>query len=198
MSIKSNRTEILGSIRCILIASIVLFSSSQIVSAQRTMKGQYHLAAEAAFAADPRIAAEGAEISFGAYLLDSYVIGWINVTPDFVTLPTDHQLGYIPINVGADYMYRVAATRARSVNLYVGGGVYLGWELYDPFRKVPSYIDTGFGSGTFIYGVAPALESEFFITRTLALTLGARMPVSISSKTEILKLHLKAGIRINI
>ena len=197
MSLKSNMTEILGSIRSILIASIVLFSSSQIASAQRTMKGQYHLAAEAAFAADPRIPA-GVEISFGAYLLDSYVIGWVNVTPDYVTLPTSHQLEYIPINVGADYMYRVAATRARSINLYVGGGVYLGWELYDPFRKVPSYIDTGFGSGTFIYGVAPALDSEFFITRRLALTLGARMPVSISSKTEILKLHLKAGIRINI
>ena len=197
MSIKSNKTEIRGFIRSILIACIVLLSSSQIVSAQRTMKGQYHLAAEAAFAADSRVPA-GAEISFGAYLLDSYVIGWINVTPDYVTLPTSHQLEYIPINVGADYMYRVAATRARSVNLYVGGGVYLGWELYDPFRKVPPYIDTGFGSGTFIYGVAPALDSEFFITRRLALTLGARMPVSISSKTEILKLHLKAGIRINI
>ena len=197
MSLKSNKTEILGSISSILIASIILFSSSQIASAQRTMKGQYHLAAEAAFAADPRIPA-GVEISLGVYLLDSYVIGWINVTPDYVTLPTSHQLEYIPINVGADYMYRVAATRARSVNLYVGGGVYLGWELYDPFRKVPSYIDTGFGSGTFIYGVAPALDSEFFITRRLALTLGARMPVSISSKTEILKLHLKAGIRINI
>ena len=197
MSIKSNKTEIRGFISSTLIACIVLFSSSQIVSAQRTMKGQYHLAAEAAFAADPRVPT-GAEISFGAYLLDSYVIGWINVTPDYVTLPTSHQLEYIPINVGADYMYRVAATRARSVNLYVGGGVYLGWELYDPFRKVPSYIDTGFGSGTFIYGVAPALESEFFIARRLALTLGVRMPVSISSKTEILKLHLKAGIRINI
>ena len=197
MSIKSNKTEIRGFISSTLIACIVLFSSSQIVSAQRTMKGQYHLAAEAAFAADPKVPA-GVEISFGAYLLDSYVIGWVNVTPDYVTLPTSHQLEYIPINVGADYMYRVAATRARSVNLYVGGGVYLGWELYDPFRKVPSYIDTGFGSGTFIYGVAPALESEFFITRRLALTLGARMPVSISSKTDILKLHLKAGIRINI
>ena len=197
MSVKSNKTEIRGFIRSTLIACIVLLSSSQIISAQRTMKGQYHLAAEAAFAADPRIPA-GVEISFGAYLLDSYVIGWVNVTPDYVTLPTSHQLEYIPINVGADYMYRVAATRARSVNLYVGGGLYLGWELYDPFRKVPSYIDTGFGSGTFIYGVAPALDSEFFITRRLALTLGARMPVSISSKTEILKLHLKAGIRINI
>ena len=197
MSIKSNKTEIRGFISSTLIACIVLFSSSQIVSAQRTMKGQYHLAAEAAFAADPKVPA-GVEISFGAYLLDSYVIGWVNVTPDYVTLPTSHQLEYIPINVGADYMYRVAATRARSVNLYVGGGVFLGWELYDPFRKVPSYIDTGFGSGTFIYGVAPALESEFFIARRLALTLGVRMPVSISSKTEILKLHLKAGIRINI
>lgn len=193
----SKETEIRGYIRSILIACIVLFSSSQVVSAQRTMKGQLHIDAKASLSADPRMPA-GGELSFGSYLLNSYITGWINVTPDYITLPTGHQLGYIPINIGADYMYRVAATRARSINLYVGGGVFLGWELYDPFKKVPPYIDTGFGKGNFIYGVAPALETEFFITRTVALTLGARMPVSISSKTEILKLHLKAGFRVNI
>ena len=197
MSIKSNKTEIKGSIRSILIASIVLLSSSQLISAQRTMKGQLHIGAQASMSADPQIPI-GGEISFGSYLLDSYITGWINVTPDYVILPASHRLGYIPINVGADYMYRVAASRARSVNLYVGGGVFLGWELYDPFKKIPPYIDTGFGKGVFIYGVAPAIDSEFFITRTVAVTLGARMPVSISSKTEILKLHLKAGIKINI
>ena len=193
----SNETEIRGIVRSILIACFVLFASSQAASAQRTMKGQLHVGAQASLSADPRLPA-GGELSFGSYLLDSYIAGWINVTPDFISLATGHQLGYIPINVGADYMYRAAATRARSVNLYVGGGVFLGWELYDPFKRVPSYIDTGFGKGNFIYGVAPALESEFFITRTVALTLGARMPVSISSKTEILKLHLKAGFRVNI
>ena len=197
MLIKSNKTEIKSSIRSILIASIVLLSSSQLISAQRTMKGQLHIGAQASMSADPQIPI-GGEISFGSYLLDSYITGWINVTPDYVILPTSHRLGYIPINVGADYMYRVAASRARSVNLYVGGGVFLGWELYDPFKKIPPYIDTGFGNGVFIYGVAPAIDSEFFITRTVAVTLGARMPVSISSKTEILKLHLKAGIKINI
>ena len=193
----SNETEIRGYIRSVLIACIVLFSSSQAVSAQRTMKGQLHIGANASISADPRIPV-GGEISCGSYLLDSYITGWINVTPDFITLPTSHQLGYVPINVGADYMYRFAATRARSVNLYVGGGVFLGWELYDPFRRLPSYIDTGFGNGAFIYGVSASIASEFFITRTVALTLESRMPVSISSKTEILKLHLKAGIKLNI
>lgn len=193
----SNETEIRGCIRSVLIACFVLFTSSQAVSAQRTMKGQLHIGAHASLSADPRVPA-GGELSFGSYLLDSYITGWINVTPDYITLPTSHQLGYIPINVGADYMYRVAATRSRSINLYVGGGIFLGWELYDPFKRLPSYIDTGFGNGTFIYGVAPAVASEFFIARTVALSLEARMPVSISSKTEILKLHLKAGIKVNI
>ena len=193
----SNETEIRGIVRSVLIACFVLFASSQAASAQRTMKGQLHIGAQASLSADPRIPI-GGEFSLGSYLLDSHISGWINITPDYISLPTGHQLGYIPINVGADYMYRVAATRARSVNLYVGGGVFLGWELYDPFKRVPSYIDTGFGKGNFIYGVAPALESEFFITRTVALTLVARMPVSISSKTEILKLHLKAGLRVDI
>ena len=193
----SYETEKRGCIRSVLIACIVLFASSQAACAQRTMKGQLHIGAQASLSADPWVPI-GGELSFGSYLLDSHISGWINVTPDYISLPTGHQLGYIPINVGADYMYRVAATRARSVNLYVGGGVFLGWELYDPFKRVPSYIDTGFGKGNFIYGVGPALESEFFITRTVALTLGVRMPVSISSKTEILKLHLKAGLRVDI
>ena len=193
----SNETEIRGCIRSVLLACFVLFTSSQAVSAQRTMKGQLHIGAHASLSADPRVPA-GGELSFGSYLLDSYITGWINVTQDYITLPTSHQLGYIPINVGADYMYRVAATRSRSINLYVGGGIFLGWELYDPFKRLPTYIDTGFGKGTFIYGLAPAVASEFFIARTVALSLEARMPVSISSKTEILKLHLKAGIKVNI
>ena len=193
----SYETEKRGYIRPVLIACIALFASSQAASAQRTMKGQLHIGAQASLSADPRVPI-GGELSFGSYLLDSHISGWINVTPDYISLPTGHQLGYIPINVGADYMYRVAATRARSVNLYVGGGVFLGWELYDPFRRLPSYIDTGFGNGAFIYGVSASIASEFFITRTVALTLESRMPVSISSKTEILKLHLKAGIKVNI
>ena len=193
----SNETEIRGIVRSVLIACFVLFASSQAASAQRTMKGQLHVGAQASLSADPRLPA-GGELSFGSYLLDSYIAGWINVTPDFISLATGHQLGYIPINVGADYMYRAAATRARSVNLYVGGGVFLGWEIYDPLRRLPSYIDPGLGKGTFIYGVAPSVASEFFIARTVALTLEARMPVSISSKAEILKLHLKAGIKVNI
>ena len=197
MSLKSNRTEYRSHIRSVLICCLVLFSSSQLASAQRTMKGQYHIAAEGVVGADSGVPL-GRELSFGVYLLDSYMKGWIDVTSDSIFLPTSHRLGYIPINVGADYMYRVASTRSRSVNLYVGGGVFLGWEFYDPRKRIPDYIDTGLPDGTFIYGVAPAIDSEFFITRTIALTLGARSPISISSKTEILKLHLKAGIRINI
>ena len=193
----SNETEIRGIVRSILIACFVLFASSQEASSQRTMKGQLHVGAQASLSADPRLPA-GGELSFGSYLLDSYIAGWINLTPDFISLATGHQLGYIPINVGADYMYRAAATRARSVNLYVGGGAFLGWEVYAPPRRLQSYIDTGRGQGTFIYGVAPSVSSEFFIARTVALTLEARMPVSISSKAEILKLHLKAGIKVNI
>lgn len=193
----SNKTEIRGWAKTALTACTVLFLSCQGANAQRTMKGQNHIAVDAVMSVDSRIPF-GGELSFGHYLLDSYILGWVGVNPDYITLKTSHQLGYIPINVGADYMYRVAATRARSVNLYVGGGIFLGWEIYDPFSKIPSYINTGLPDGAFIYGVAPSIVSEFFTSRTVAVTLGARAPISISSKTEILKLHLKAGIRINI
>lgn len=193
----SNKTEIRGWSRILILSCIVLFSSHQQAAAQRTMKGQYHIAAQGVIGADSGVPL-GGELSFGAYLLNAYMKGWINVTSDSIILPTSHRLGYIPIYVGADYMYRVAATRSRGVNLYIGGGVFLGWEFYDPWKKVPAYIDTGLPDGAFIYGVTPAIDSEFFITKTVAFTLGARSPISISSKTEILKLQLKAGVRINI
>ena len=181
----------------ILIAFVVLFTSSSEASAQRTMKGQYHIGAHSVIATDSRFAA-GGEISFGSYLLDSYIIGWVNITPDHIKLSSSHLLGYVPVAVGADYMHRVAATRSRSVNLYVGGGVFLGYEFYDPSSRVPSYINTNLGSGAFIYGAAPSIVSELFITKMIAITLGVRMPVSVSSKAEILKAHFKTGIRINI
>lgn len=105
----SNKTEIRGWSRILIMSCIVLFSSHQQAAAQRTMKGQYHIAAQGVVGADSRVPL-GGELSFGAYQLNSYIIGWINVTPDTISLPGSQTLGYIPINVGADYMYRVAAS----------------------------------------------------------------------------------------
>lgn len=85
----SYETEKRGCIRSVLIACIVLFASSQAASAQRTMKGQLHIGAQASISADPRIPI-GGELSFGSYLLGSHISGWINVTPDYISLPTGH------------------------------------------------------------------------------------------------------------
>ena len=186
-----------GFLMLLLAASTLLLSGSFRANAQRTMRGQYHASAEVVMTADKGVPI-GGELSFGQYLLCSYWNAWINVSPDYIPLDSTVMMRYIPLTGGADYMHRIAATRSRSVNLYIGAGAFLGYEFYDPWKTVPPYMETGREGGAFIYGLSPGLVSEFFMTRAVALTLSARMPVSFSSQAKIIKAHIKAGIRINI
>ena len=146
---------------------------------------------------DARLPA-GGEITFGRYMLDSHVKGSISLCPDSRGLSTSHRMGYLPVTVGADWMYRAAETYSRDICLYVGGGIFMGWEIYDPLRRLPRYIDTGLGRSAFIYGVSPKIEAEFFISTTVAIIIGAAMPVAVSSGAEMVRTHIGTGIRINI
>ena len=193
----SNRIVITEPVCRLFTALILLFSLSFSTYAQRTMNRQNHLAAEVVFPYDFSFAS-GGEISWGQYMLSSYWKAWTGLYPDKLVLKSTHSLEYLPIVGGCDYMYRLVSTRSRSVNLYCGGGVFLGYEIYDPFKKIPSYIDTQFPEGTFIYGINANLESEIFISRSVAFLIGLKMPVVIPSKGEVVRLRIKTGIRINI
>lgn len=165
--------------------------------AQRTMKGQSYIGGQCVMSCDARLPV-GGEITFGRYMLDSHVKGRISLCPDSRGLSSSHRMSYLPVTVGADWMYRAAETYSRDICLYVGGGIFLGWEFYDPLRRLPRYIDTGLGRSAFIYGVSPKIEAEFFISTTVAIIIGAAMPVAVSSGAEIVRTHLGTGIRINI
>ena len=193
----SNRIEITGPV-CRLFAGIILLLSVSFSSyAQRTMHRQNHIAAEVVFPYDFSTI-PGGEISWGQYMLSSYWKAWAGLYPDQLVLKTKHSLEYLPIVGGCDYMYRLISTRSRLVNLYCGGGVFLGYEIYDPFKKIPTYIDIQFPEGIFIYGINVNLESEIFLSRTIAFLVGLKMPVVVPSKGEIVRLLIKTGIRINI
>lgn len=102
------------------------------------------------------------------------------------------------LRVGADYMYRIASVRSRAFSLYGGGGAFIGYELYDPFSRLPSNIHTGLTDGAFIYGVNANLEAEIFIARKIALIAGCTVPMTFGSVTRWLRVNAITGIRFNL
>lgn len=104
----------------------------------------------------------------------------------------------LTVRVEGGYMHRIAATRSRSFNLYTGGSAFIGYEIYDPVRRLPSNINTGLGEGAFVYGIRPSVEAEVFLTRTLAIIISGSAPLTFSSLSGWLRVNAGAGLRLNI
>lgn len=140
----------------------------------------------------------GASVSYGRYLLDSYWRTCVSAIPRGIQLSTGDRMDLLGIRAGADYMYRIAATRSRSFNLYGGGGAFIGYEIYDPFTRLAPNINTGLKDGAFIYGINASIEAEVFIARRIALTVACATPLTFGSVTRWIRINATAGIRINI
>ena len=140
----------------------------------------------------------GASVSYGRYLLDAYWKTSVSVVPRGLQLSTGDRMDLMDLRVGADYMYRIASVRSRAFSLYGGGGAFIGYELYDPFSRLPSNIHTGLTDGAFIYGVNANLEAEIFIARKIALIAGCTVPMTFGSVTRWLRVNAITGIRFNL
>ena len=90
-------------------------------------------------------------------------------------------LQYDHLAVAGGYQYRLAATRDRAVNLYGGGGAFIGAELFDPMHRLPAYYSLSVKRESFLYGIYAKTEAEFFLGRRLALTAGASACLTPSS-----------------
>lgn len=99
-----------------------------------------------------------------------------------------------------DWMRRLAGTYSRSLSLYAGGGVFLGYNRYEVFRPLPDERSAGLPEGEFIYGVKAAAELECFLGGRCALVLGVHVPVTFSSSlsSDICHLTGSLGLRINL
>lgn len=178
------------------IAMVILFIMAPLahISAQRTAIGQSFITADALYTFS-KGAAAGGNMEFGQYLLNSY---WdVTVTVANRTAPTtsDFRMEYMHYMAGGDYMYRLAGTHTRSINLYGGGGLFLGYESYDQLHKMPEDTKTDLGAGAFLYGLRAQLLAEFFVGNRLALTARGRIPVNFSSPTGWLKYEAGIGVR---
>jgi hypothetical protein len=84
------------------------------------------------------------------------------------------------------------------LNLYAGGNAFIGYEVYDPWDRLPANINTGLGTGAFIYGVRPRLEAEVFITKRLAIVISGSAPLTFGSVSSWLRGDAGVGLRVNI
>lgn len=174
--------------------AVLLSLSCGPVHAQRTMKGQYLSEASALWGGS----VPGGQVFFGQYLQNSLWKAGITFRSYSKTLSTSDLLQYADICAEGEWRYRLLSTRSRMLSLYGGGGVQLGYEMYDPWRTLPDVIDTGLGKGSFMYGISAGVDAELFFTRRLALVAGARVPLNFSSKVDWFHWEISAGLRFNL
>ena len=166
------------------------------VKAQRTMRGEDMIEARAVSGAADRFLS-GGEIYYGQYLLKSYWKAGISAVQYPVRTDMFLQDSCVHIVAQGQWMYRLAGTRNRQLNLYGGGGVFLGCEAAGGWDGLFSDRPAEEGRFSFLYGLRADLEAEFFITRRTALVVGGSLPVNFSSGNGNIRWNAGAGFRIN-
>lgn len=174
-----------------------LMMCSQSLSAQRTANRQ-SMVSVSAVSSLLRPQEVGAEVSYGQYLLEGYWTASAKGGMHTLVTSSDIRMRYLEVTFCGGYMHRLACTRSRNISLYAGGEAFLGFESYDPMSELPSNIDTGLPSGSFLYGIAPQVVAEIFLTGKLALVAGCSSPVNFSSPITMVRPNLMLGLRMNI
>lgn len=181
----------------VVLTSVLLLATASSAAAQRTMKGQHAVGAEVS-ADVPNLGDLGLCLNYSQYLLNSYWQVYASAGDNHIQTDRGPLMEYVDCFIGGDFMYRLIATRSRSVSLYAGGGAFIGYEFYDPRKDLPANINTNLPTGSFLYGISPRIEAEFFFTRRLALILGGCFPVSFSSPLVKLRPNMRMGVRVDI
>ena len=181
----------------IMLIIACLMMCSQSLSAQRTANRQ-SMVSVSAVSSLLRPQEVGAVVSYGQYLLEGYWTASAKGGMHTLVTSSDIRMRYLEVTFCGGYMHRLVSTRCRNISLYAGGEAFLGFESYDPMSELPSNIDTGLPSGSFLYGIAPQVVAEIFLTGKLALVAGCSSPVNFSSPITMVRPNLMLGLRMNI
>ena len=158
------------------------------------MKGQPFLQAAAHWGGAP-----GVSVSGGQYLERSLWEAGVKAQGFRAPLSTGDDLECLDITAGGTWQWRLVSTRSRALCLYAGGGLFAGYECYDPRKVLPPTIELRMPSkGVFLYGLSAAVTVEVFFCRSVALVLGADIPVNFSSRASNIRWNTTAGIRIDL
>ena len=188
-----------GKLKAIICAFVLLlFSCNTEASAQRTMDGQLFVSAEGHLSA-LNLANAGGGLNMGQYMLNALWFCSINSSFNTIGIGSGRELDYVDLYAQGGYLYRIISNRSRSLNLYGGGGVFIGYEIYDPMKRVPSHLATNLPEGgTFLYGIDPRIEFEAFVARKVAVTLGISSPINFSSSLTKIRPKATLGIKLNL
>lgn len=173
----------------ILVCEVSFMSNA---TAQRTMAGQGFLSADCLYDFENF----GAMAEYGQYTLGGFwTVGASGHFYDAMT-SSKYNLEYVHCYAFGGYMHRLAGTRRRSVNLYGGGGVFMGAEVLDPMSRLPKDTVLGIGKTAFLYGVYAGLSAEFFIVEKVAVMASALVPLNFSSGIRMLNYDFGLGLKV--
>lgn len=180
-------------LRITIIVSVIFISHN--VFAQRTMPNEKMFSISTGYNYD----GYGVSASFGGYTKSGY---WqVGASRDMYRKQLNlenYKLDYYHITVSGYYLTSLFRTRSRSFNLYGGGGIFMGYESIDPFRRLPKTIETNLKNGYFLCGLSAVSEVEIFLTRKFAIIVSQNVPLNFSSKLGFIHFQTKVGFRIMI
>lgn len=181
----------------IYLSLFLLLIIPNFASAQRTMRGQDFVSAN--LLQDFTSARSfGGAVSYGRYLYSSYWKSNIGIDNRVAGLSNGMDMDYSQIHAGVDWMYRCCSTFSRSVSLYAGAGVFLGYEAYDMTDRIPANINTGLGKGSFLYGARANLELEAFVATQWALLVSCSLPIHPGCPVRWFSWSAGVGVRYNL
>lgn len=210
--------------RTILIAALVFLTAASSF-AQRTVIGQSFVGVNAGMSLKPAIVGTaewpGKAMAFGAEYGRYTRIGYWGVGASFADQVKklqdyDLNLPYTDISAFGHYMFRIAGSRSRAVNLYGGAGAGLGLQIMDRGNYCGDYeftitqkqysggetktVSKTLSSGDmfFLLDIFASAEGEFFFTPKIAFVLRATVGVEPLTKFDALRLQATGGFRFNL
>lgn len=164
---------------------------------QRTSDGQ--LVGTVAIGSNFTSVVSDGEISFGRYFLYSEVSGGVLASNMSMSVSNGETLGFLRLEGFGKWMWRAYGTYARNFNCYIGGDLFLGAELMDPFARVSevtynAFKYSGYNEVVFIYGLGPRAELEFFPFSRIAFFASFRAPLTFGSQYSDIVISASARI----
>lgn len=210
--------------KAVIIVALLVFTAASSF-AQRTVIGQSFVAGDFGMSVNPNIVKEREwpnkvfvfNAEYGHYTRLGYWGVGVGMANQLKKL-TDYNLNlpYSDVSAYGQYMFRIAGTRSRGVNLYGGGGAGLGLQIMDMGNYCKDYeftitkkeysggetktVTKTLSSGDifFLLHIFGNLEGEFFFAPKVAFVLRATVGVNPLTSFDPLILQATGGFRFNI
>lgn len=192
-----------------MVASLLFLGGTE-ARAQRTVRGQSFISADFVKTLSPVLSrdAMGAELWYGRYLDTFYWQAGLQYMLGYIKDSERQAPGCFTLSGGV--MYRLAATRSRRLNCYIGGNALFGVEFADGNKAIADImVDPYTGaistdeveSAEYLtkvtYGLEPRFEVEFFLLKSAALVGGLSLPVKVQTQKDHVAGRVYAGVRVN-